>query len=98
MQQGIALARSEAAAQLRRGIKSRPKGLTMLAFRILHPPCVVDLAHFHLGRQAHDVAEIQDVGRQSRQNIYSILGKSLLTIKIHEIRIDRKSTRLNYSH
>ena len=93
MQQGIALARSEAAAQLRRGIKSRPKGLTMLAFRVLHPPCIVDLAHFHLRRQAHDVAEIQDVGRQSWQNIYSILGKSLFTVKIHEIRICAQQDR-----
>ena len=58
MQQGIAIARSEPAAQFRPRIEPRPKGLAMLVFRILHPVRVVGLAHFYLGRQTHDVAEI----------------------------------------
>ena len=93
MQQGIVFARSEAAAQLRRRIKACPKCLAMLAFSILHPTRVVDLAHFHLGGQAHDVSEVQDVGRQTRQNIDSILGKSLFTIKVHEIHIGTHQDR-----
>jgi hypothetical protein len=63
MQQGIALTRSEAAAQLGGRIKPRPKSLAMLAFRTLHSSCVVNLPHLHLGSQPHDVAEIQNVGR-----------------------------------
>src|SRR5262245_37295933 len=93
MQQGITLAPSEPAAHLRPRIKPNPKRFAMLAFRILHPMRVVDLAGFYLRRETHDVAEIQDVGRQPRQHIDSILGKSLLTIKIHKVRLRAEQDR-----
>src|SRR6185503_19407482 len=93
MKQTIAFARSETAAQLRRRFKPCPKRLAMLTFGTLRPSRVVHLAHFHLGGQAHNVAEIQDIGRQSRKNIDSILRKSLVTVKVHEIGIRTQQDR-----
>src|SRR5688500_2431781 len=93
MQQGIPFARSKASAQLRPGIDASPKGLAMLAFRGIHATAVVHLPCFHLGCQADNVTEVQDVSRESWHNVDSILSKSLFTKKVHKTRISAQQER-----
>ena len=57
----------------------------MLTAGLLYAARIIDLAKLDLRREAHHMAEIEDVGRESRQNIKAILRKSLFPKEVHRV-------------
>ncbi len=82
MQQTAAISQHKAACELRSGIDPQPKCFSMLGVIRLSAPRVIDLPKLCLRANSQEMSQLNRLRRDARNEIESVEGKSILSVKI----------------
>ena len=85
VQEGSTVSHTEPAAELGGGIDTRPKGLPMLTIARIDASRVIGLPDLGLRRQSDDVPEVDDIGRQTGQQVHPVHLETFIAIEVHII-------------